>query len=243
MYTGKVLESYVDLVCQKTGATRVNIVAHSMGGLVTSAYLMQASNVKVSSVVTLGSPFLGSDMATELLYEKDFTHIVKNNVLPILGYGKQARSDASSMKETLINAATNAMYDIAVTTPSIYSLIQQNSQSLFADNETVAATGGFNTSKKLLEAYKSAFSKVEHYNIIGVSADVIKFDLTGDGYTKAYVDGDGTVSKDSACAGGLFESNLTELNLSHVNLVKDIESINIVKGLLYYIYVDTCMKI
>lgn len=231
--TGKALESYVDLVCERTGSDRVNIVAHSMGGNVTASYLMQASNVKVSTVVTLGSPFEGSDMATELLYEKEFSSIVRTHVLPILGYGKQTRSDGSSMQDMMINAATNAMYDVAVTLPSIFSMVPEESQGLFTDNNSVAARTGFESTRTIAAAYAKSFAKVEHYNIIGVGSDVIKFEYSGSSYEKVMVNGDGTVSKDSACAGGIFTNNTTELELGHVELATDAGAIDLIVDYLY----------
>ena len=50
----------VDAILGATGASRVAIVGHSMGGLVARAYLRRYGAQKVSSVMTLGTPHHGS---------------------------------------------------------------------------------------------------------------------------------------------------------------------------------------
>jgi triacylglycerol esterase/lipase EstA (alpha/beta hydrolase family) len=50
----------VDAILRATGASRVAIVGHSMGGLVARAYLRRYGPQKVSSVMTLGTPHHGS---------------------------------------------------------------------------------------------------------------------------------------------------------------------------------------
>jgi triacylglycerol esterase/lipase EstA (alpha/beta hydrolase family) len=61
------IESFVDQVASRidailaaTGASRVALVGHSMGGLVARAYLRQHGGEKVSLVMTLGTPHHGS---------------------------------------------------------------------------------------------------------------------------------------------------------------------------------------
>jgi triacylglycerol esterase/lipase EstA (alpha/beta hydrolase family) len=53
----------IDAIIAATGARRVVIVAHSMGGLVARAYLRQWGGAKVSRVVTIGTPHRGSMLA------------------------------------------------------------------------------------------------------------------------------------------------------------------------------------
>ncbi len=63
----KSIELFVDQVAAKidairaaTGASRVAIIGHSMGGIVARAYLRRYGGEKVSTVMTLGSPHHGS---------------------------------------------------------------------------------------------------------------------------------------------------------------------------------------
>lgn len=57
------LDAQIEAICVKTGAPKVMIVAHSMGGLVARAYLAQARTLRVSKLVTLGSPHHGTQLA------------------------------------------------------------------------------------------------------------------------------------------------------------------------------------
>ena len=53
----------IEDVCAATGADKVMLVGHSMGGLVSRAYLRKQGNARVAKLVTLGSPHCGSQLA------------------------------------------------------------------------------------------------------------------------------------------------------------------------------------
>ncbi len=57
------LAQRIDAVLAETGASRLVLVGHSMGGLVARAYLRRHGADKVSRVVTLGTPYGGSELA------------------------------------------------------------------------------------------------------------------------------------------------------------------------------------
>ena len=60
-----VLAARIETICRETGAEKINIVAHSMGGLVTRAYLAtHAGAGRVARLITIGSPHQGTQMAT-----------------------------------------------------------------------------------------------------------------------------------------------------------------------------------
>jgi pimeloyl-ACP methyl ester carboxylesterase len=61
-YAG-VLRDRIDAICAATGARRVLLVGHSMGGLAVRAYLRAHGTDRVGGVVTLGSPHHGSVLA------------------------------------------------------------------------------------------------------------------------------------------------------------------------------------
>ena len=57
------LAARIEEVCAETGAQRVALVGHSMGGLVARAYLREAGARRLECVVTIGTPHHGSVLA------------------------------------------------------------------------------------------------------------------------------------------------------------------------------------
>ena len=57
------LDAKIESVCAATGATRVLLVCHSMGGLVARAYLRQRGPGRVERIITIGTPHHGSVFA------------------------------------------------------------------------------------------------------------------------------------------------------------------------------------
>lgn len=54
------LETYINDLSNRIGVDKVNIVAHSMGGLVSSKYIANGNSSKVSKLITYGTPYLGA---------------------------------------------------------------------------------------------------------------------------------------------------------------------------------------
>ena len=69
--TGPDLNALVERAMRETGKTKVNIIAHSMGGWVTRNYLLQYGATDVDQVITLGTPFLGAPKALKVLEHGD----------------------------------------------------------------------------------------------------------------------------------------------------------------------------
>jgi triacylglycerol esterase/lipase EstA (alpha/beta hydrolase family) len=57
------LAARIDAVCAATGAPRVALVCHSMGGLVARAYVRAGGAVRLECVITIGTPHHGSVLA------------------------------------------------------------------------------------------------------------------------------------------------------------------------------------
>jgi triacylglycerol esterase/lipase EstA (alpha/beta hydrolase family) len=57
------LADKIDAIVDATGARRVMVVAHSMGGLVVRAYLRSRGSARIARVLTIGSPHHGSVFA------------------------------------------------------------------------------------------------------------------------------------------------------------------------------------
>ena len=57
------LHARIEAVCAATGAPRVTLVAHSMGGLVSRAYLARHGDARVARLISIASPHGGSQLA------------------------------------------------------------------------------------------------------------------------------------------------------------------------------------
>ena len=57
------LAAQIEAVCATTGASRLSLVAHSMGGLVCRAYLRAHGGARVARLVTIASPHHGTAIA------------------------------------------------------------------------------------------------------------------------------------------------------------------------------------
>ncbi|MBL8510139.1 MAG: alpha/beta fold hydrolase [Betaproteobacteria bacterium] len=57
------LAQRVEAICRDTGHQQMTIIAHSMGGLVTRAYMAKHGSARVAQLVTLGSPHHGTRTA------------------------------------------------------------------------------------------------------------------------------------------------------------------------------------
>ncbi|HEX4523625.1 MAG TPA: alpha/beta fold hydrolase [Casimicrobiaceae bacterium] len=57
------LASRIDAICAATGAERVALIAHSMGGLVARAYLRRFGAARIAQLITIGTPHHGSILA------------------------------------------------------------------------------------------------------------------------------------------------------------------------------------
>ncbi len=65
--TKDLLKQKIDEVKQKTGATKVDIIAHSMGGLLTKNYLNLYGKESIDKLIFVGTPHLGAPKAAKTL--------------------------------------------------------------------------------------------------------------------------------------------------------------------------------
>lgn len=61
------IKKFIDYVCKQTNCTKVNIIAHSKGGLDCRYLINQLGDKKIASLTTLSTPHYGSSMADNVL--------------------------------------------------------------------------------------------------------------------------------------------------------------------------------
>ncbi|MBI2600782.1 hypothetical protein HYW42_02410 [Candidatus Daviesbacteria bacterium] len=110
------LDTLIETAKQKSGQTKVNIVAHSLGGLVTRNYIADAARAaKVNKLIELGVPHLGSvDSLKSLMYGV----ALKSKIFGILHLG----IPATEIKDTVQNMA------------SVFQLLPSNQYFNFYNN-------------------------------------------------------------------------------------------------------------
>jgi len=61
------LAEAIEAVCRKTGAEQVDVVGHSLGGLIARGVAQSAAGARVRRLVTLGAPYLSAELAAQEL--------------------------------------------------------------------------------------------------------------------------------------------------------------------------------
>lgn len=108
------LKEKIEQIKTQTGMTKVNLVAHSMGGLIVKKYLKDYGGNSVDKFIDIGTPHTGSPSAYKILMYGDNLGVSK-----FLG---------------LINVNANRIKSISQNMPSIYELLP--SQKYFDDSDS-----------------------------------------------------------------------------------------------------------
>lgn len=144
---GDLLAKRVDEVLKITGATKLTLVAHSMGGLISRAYLRRYGSDKIDQLITMGSPHHGTFQAALARGENGVQMRVGNPWLTTLG-------------DTPIGIPFTSIYSIHDTVISP----QDSSVMVGADNVRLSAVGhvsmpsGAGTRSTLITALESVQS-------------------------------------------------------------------------------------
>jgi len=106
------LGQQIEKVCKATGADRVALIAHSMGGLVCRSYLARHGSDRVERLITISSPHSGSELAR-------------------IGLGKNAREmEPGSLWLKDLGEAGLPVPAVAIRTPHDNFVMPQNNQRL-----------------------------------------------------------------------------------------------------------------
>lgn len=204
------LYKFVEQVKYTSNDSKVNVVAHSMGGLVLSSYLTlcnaEQKTPSIEVAITAGTPFGGSEKTTAIIggYGNFLEDYVDTDAIA----GPASGALLSTLKYTLTS--------IAQSFPSVYTMIPTASyDKLGGAMHTAAGASGRVTAEWLASNYAAAFASIEHHNVVGNGKSTLS-DITPAG-VESYIDGDGTVVYGSAC--GVFSNTVTFDGASHGELV------------------------
>ncbi|MBT2683516.1 triacylglycerol lipase [Bacillus sp. ISL-37] len=127
------LQSFVKTVLQQTKASKVDIVAHSMGGLSTRYYVKYLEGAqKVDDVVTLGSPHHGTNSSYFGLWTQGAREMVP---------GSTFLNDLNSVDETPNGSDTSAIIQYTSIYSSADTVINPYTSSIIAGAENVEISG------------------------------------------------------------------------------------------------------
>ncbi|MEM7127007.1 MAG: alpha/beta fold hydrolase [Chloroflexota bacterium] len=76
--SANLLKEYIDCIQLFYSDTNVTIIAHSMGGLIARRYILDNPDHHVNKLITVGSPFLGTPRAIQVMEEGSFIDFVSH---------------------------------------------------------------------------------------------------------------------------------------------------------------------
>jgi len=224
------LDRYIDDVLSRSGAVKVDLVAHSMGGLVASSYLTRpGAKQKIRKIVMAGSPLAGSAEAFRSLDPNRHGQSIVGNPSLFRGDLGHLNPSPDSGPGQISQALELEMRRLISGYPSIYELLTTQDFSQLSElglpQEAVSP-----------EAAVKAISLARVYNeriavrLPEIWRNVDVCFLTGVGHQTldsagGYTDGDGTVSLKSAIGGGVFADRSIKIQMDHVGLIRSTEAI------------------
>lgn len=154
---------------------KVDIVAHSMGGLVTSEYFANATkngDNKVNKIITLGTPYEGSPHVFEALEQNKVTGDnisakFANAMLSFLGLSRKIKFEFAGVKELIPTQKYNNMIPIMKREPIEGSLINYNDHKMNDDEyiDMLNTEFGSESASQTLNFHKSMLDE-SNYNVL-----------------------------------------------------------------------------
>ena len=222
------LAAFIRRAKAETGAANVDIVAHSMGGFVASAYLARyGDSGNVDRAVFLGTPFLGATDAFLVLAgeDSDWLSFMPERIRTL------ANRKTTSVYQ-LLRGMESTIDGIARTCPSVYQLLTKEDRARLPElsreaaglQKTAQARAGASFAAETDARIRRMLKSARIINVVGsgfpTAAGVIP-DFRGGKIHVVRADGDGIVPLRSAVAGETLLSRTAQFPVRHADLVKD----------------------
>ncbi len=241
MESVKGIDSYIDMVLEKTGAKKVNLASVSLGGTMLAAYAETGKNLsKVSKIVNMVSLLDGTDIMADFIdrnfnvsdefFRKEYFPLVLESLTGDRGIGNLANILLHilprSVFEGVISAAYGALHDtIIVNNPEFWAMVPTDKYEALADkwikNDVLRKkTDAFQTAKENLFENLSKMSKngTEIYSICGYNLSYTDGDYAFFGIVKSSenVNSDGIIPVSSTSLGATAVKAKTEFDESYL---------------------------
>ncbi len=231
------LKDKISLVKAQTGADKVDIIAHSMGGLVTKRYLTKYGSQSVDKFIDIATPHLGAPKAFKILNYGD-PIVIGANQNKIKEIGQNMPSLYQLLPSpSYFNQGSNYSSYIADIDDLDHNNIKGSlnySQSLdFITNtgRNSSLIGSNNALHSQIDTYTPQFDGVDTYNIVGCGQPtlgkiyVLNKEKNGQyEYGLKYINGDTTVPLKSA--EGMFSSHKVYLKGSEHAVMPSANGVN-----------------
>lgn len=240
--SGAELQKFID----NAGYSKVVLVAHSMGGLVSCSYLGRdtKNESKVEKLITIGTPYLGSPKSVYVMETGALLDGVKgaltsweikpivNNIPAVYQLMPPSRGFGNYISE---NGVMKSGYSSTLAFLKTLPWAKKNNGTA---KPMFAVAQAFHSSIVSKGLGVNGFKNVPTYKIVGKEQNTI----TSLNYTNGVFDnkpkksnnGDGTVTLRSAKNGSLSKSNIYEFPYEHLDLVQQdkviTQVIDIIKG-------------
>lgn len=242
------LISKISEVLSKTGAEKVDLVAHSMGGLVVKQYMKEFGTEKIGKFIDVATPHLGAPKAAKILMYGDNmdiayldSYILNQNrvkiisqnmssvyeLLPSQKYFDEADSNYNSYFSDIFDIDNNGITGNLNFTDSVQLLANSGRNGDLLVKSDIL--------HKNIDNYSPIDNGVDTYNIVGCGKPTLgkiyllnKEKSGGNEYGLKYISGDGTVPVRSAeylqTNNEFYVKNKTHATISSTNEVKKLVS-------------------
>jgi len=222
------LKNKIEQVLTTTGATKVNLIAHSMGGLVVKSYLQKFGTEKVNKFIDIATPQLGAPSAFKILFYGDNLDIYILNTNTV----KNISQNMPSVFQLLPSRQYFNLGDVDYRNyvADIYDIDNNGVKGNLTYDETNDLLQNTGRNVNMLAKNDELHNSIDNldfgktYNIVGCGQPTLgkiyilnKEKDGGFEYGLKYINGDGTVPLDSAEAISA-QKTVYSKNYGHANL-------------------------
>lgn len=240
-YKFETLKQKIDEILISTGSEKVDIIAHSMGGLVTKRYMQKYGSEKIDKFVDIGTPHLGAPKAFKaLMFGDNFGFELQNMDILNSKTLKEIAQNMPSTYQLLPSSAylnsTNSDYQSYAA--DIYDIDGNNYTGNLNYEDSMELLENTGRNSMLIPLNNELHSSIDDftynntYNLVGCGQPTIgkiyilnKEKSGGYEYGLKYINGDGTVpikSAENFSAPFAYINNQSHAELPSANGIRQI---------------------